>query len=92
MLLQARGDAEDYEVHLTYPIDEIDEAREDEWNKQQAKELNKQKKNPSKKVRPDWNPKDHSLASLLEDNPEFAKKFRFVGEDEPHLINLGDEA
>lgn len=88
MLLAARGDDEDYEVHLTYPIDEVDEGREEEWNKQQAKEINKQKKNPNKEVREDWDPQEHSIASLLEDNPEFAKKFRFVGEDEPHLITL----
>jgi len=91
MLLEARGDADDYEVHITYPIEEIDEGRKEEWNKQQAKEINKKKKNPNKEVRPDWNPKEHSLASLLEDHPEFAKKFRVVGEDEPHLIKLLDE-
>ena len=90
MLLKARGD-ENYEVHLTYPIDEIDIGREADWKKEQAKEKKKQLAKPEKEVRADWSPAEHSLASLLEDNPDFAKKFRFVSDDEPHLINLLEE-
>ena len=37
MLLAERGD-EDYTVHLTYPIDEIDVDREKDWIKEQGKE------------------------------------------------------
>ena len=90
MLLEARGD-EDYEVHLTYPIDKIDVGREADWKKEQAKEKKKQLAKPEKVVRADWSPAEHSLASLLEDNPDFAKKFRFASDDEPHLINLLEE-
>lgn len=90
MLLKARGDA-NYEVHLTYPIDELDAGREADWQKEQGKEKKKQAKNPNKKVRPDWSPEEHSLASLLEQNKSFAEKIRIVPEDEPHLINLLDE-
>jgi hypothetical protein len=91
MLLAARGD-DDYEVHLTYPIDETDAGREADWNKERAKQLKKKQKNPDKEVRAEWTPEEHSLAALLKNNKDFAKKFRFVGEDEPHLINLLDEA
>ena len=77
MLFTARGDA-DYEVHLTYPIDEIDSAREAEWKKQQAREKARQLKKPEKEVRPDWSPEEHSLASFLEQNPSFAKKIHIV--------------
>jgi hypothetical protein len=37
MLFKARGDA-DYTIHLTYPIDEIDKARQADWKKEQNKE------------------------------------------------------
>lgn len=90
MLMNARG-GNDYQVHLTYPIDEIDVGREADWKKEQAKERTKQKKNPAKPVRPDWSPADNSLTSLLQNNKTFAEKFRIVSEDEPHLINLLDE-
>jgi hypothetical protein len=90
MLLRARGD-EDYEVHVTYPIDELDAGRQADWEKEQAKQIAKKKKNPKTIVREDWSPAEHSLASLLEDNPDFAKKFRIVEEGKPHLINLLDD-
>jgi hypothetical protein len=87
MLLGARGD-EDYEVHLTYPVAEIDVERKRDWEKEQAKEKKKQQKDASKKVRPNWSPKRHSLAGLLKDHPDFAKKVSVVGDGEPHVIDL----
>jgi len=74
MLLDERGD-EDYTVHLTYPIDEIDVER---------------KKEAKKKGKP-WSPKKQSLASFLDANKNFAKKIQIVDEKKPHLINLLDE-
>lgn len=92
MLFAARGDA-DYKVHLTYEIDEIDTAREAEWNMQQAKEKKKKLEKPEKKVdiRPDWKPHEQGIAAFLEDNPSFAKKIHVVVEGEPYLINLLEE-
>jgi hypothetical protein len=90
MLLAARGD-DGYEVHITYPIEEIDAGRKHDWEKEQGKEKKKQAKNPAKKVREDWSPAEHSLAGLLEANESFAKKIRIVSEGEPHLIDLLDE-
>lgn len=90
MLLDARGN-EDYEIHLTYPIDEIDEARQDDWEKARAKEQKKKKKNPTKKVRPKWSHVKHSMSAFFDDNPEFAEKVRIVDADKPHLIDLLDE-
>ena len=90
MLLAARGN-EDYEIHLTYPIEEIDAGRKADWEKEQGKEKKKKEKNPNKEVRPNWSPEEHSLASLFEENQDFAQKVRIVSEDEPHLINLLDE-
>jgi hypothetical protein len=86
MLLAERGD-EDFTVHLTYPIDEIDVEREKDWKKEQAKE----KARKAKKVRPNWSPKKNSLAAFFAANKDFAKKVVIVDENKPHLINLLDE-
>jgi hypothetical protein len=85
MLLDARGNAA-YEIHLTYPIDEIDVERKKDWEKERAKEIKKKRAD----VRADWSPKKNSLASFLVDNKEMAKKVRIVEEGKPHLINLLD--
>lgn len=89
MLLDARKD-EPYTVHLTYPIDEIDVAREANWNKERAKDQKKHAKNPAKPVRPEWSKEKHSLTGFLEKHPGFAKKLRIVDAKEPHLIDLMD--
>ena len=90
MLLKARGD-DDYEVHLTYPVNQIDAAREADWQKQQNKQKKKKEKNLQKKVRPPWSAEIHSLESFLKENENFAEKVRIVIADEPHLINLLEE-
>lgn len=90
MLWSARSNA-DYTVHLTYPIAEIDANRKKDWNKERAKEANKKKNNPEKKVRASWSPKKHSLTAFFADHQEFAKKVRIVDESRPHVINLLDE-
>jgi beta-lactamase superfamily II metal-dependent hydrolase len=82
MLFDARGNA-DYEIHLTYPIDEID-VREKDWEKQQTKE----KKRKKADVRADWSAKKNGLASFLGDNKEMAKKICVVEDGKPHLIDL----
>jgi hypothetical protein len=90
MLLEARGN-DDYEIHLTYPVKEIDIGRKADWEKEQAKEKKKKEKNPAKKVRPNWNASKHSLDSLFKAKKSFGKKVRIVPEDEPYLIHLLDE-
>jgi hypothetical protein len=90
MLLNARGD-EDYTIHLTYPVEEIDLGRKQDWEKEQNKEKKKKQKNRAKKVREDWSPKKHSLAALFAANPDFAGKVSIVGDTEPHVIDLLDK-
>jgi beta-lactamase superfamily II metal-dependent hydrolase len=85
MLLDARGNA-DYEIHFTYPVDDIDAERKRDWEKEQAREKKKKKAD----VRADWSPKKNGLASLLSDNKKMAKKMRIVEEGKPHLIDLLD--
>jgi hypothetical protein len=90
MLLDARGDT-DYTIHLTYPIQDIDAGRKQDWEKEQAKERNKQKKNPNKRVRSDWSPEEHSLGSLFDKHKDFGKKVSIVEDDRPHVIDLLEE-
>ncbi len=90
MLLNARGDDE-YTIHLTYPIDEIDVERKKDWEKEQAKEKARQAKNPAKEVRPDWSPGEHGLRSFFDQHQSFAKKVSVVEDDQPHLIDLLDK-
>ena len=86
MLLDERGD-EDFTIHLTYPIDEIDVGRKEDWAKEQAKE----KARKSKKVRANWSPKKNSLAAFFAANKDFAKKVVIVDESKPHVIDLLDK-
>jgi len=90
MLLDERGE-EDFTIHLTYPIEEIDVERKKTWEKEQGKEKTRKKKNPKAKVRPNWSPKKHSLKAFFAANPDFADKVVIVGENETHLIDLLDK-
>jgi beta-lactamase superfamily II metal-dependent hydrolase len=101
MLLKARGVDEEYEIHLTYSIEEIDKAREANWINEQGKEKKRKKKSSAQKpkagkkkiveVRADWSPAKHGLAALFKKNPKFANKLEIVDGKEPHLINLFDK-
>ena len=90
MLLGARGN-DDFAIHLTYPVSEIDSARKAEWNQQRDKEVTKSKKKPNTEVRETWSDKEHSLASFFTTNQAFGKKVQSVEEDKPHVIDLLDE-
>jgi hypothetical protein len=90
MLLEARGTDAKYTIHLTYPVDEIDIERQADWEKEQAKEKARKKKNPKTKkpVRENWSPGKHSLAAFFKDNPGMARKLSIVEDGKPHLIDL----
>jgi hypothetical protein len=89
MLLQARGDSA-YTVHLTYPVDQIDVERKKDWEKEQQKEEDRQRKNPNVVVRPDWSPAANGLSAFLADHPAFAQKIRVVEDGEAHVIDMLD--
>ncbi|HJQ56859.1 MAG TPA: hypothetical protein VJ890_08125 [Vineibacter sp.] len=95
MLLEARGTA-DYAIHLTYPIAEIDAARQEDWKKERAKEQKRAAKlaaagkKSKKPVRPEWSAEAHSLAALLARTPALAARVRIVAADKPHVIDLAD--
>lgn len=88
MLFEARGD-DDYTIHLTYPIDEIDKGRKDDWNKLRNSEK-KRKKKPSVKVRPAWSTKKQSLRAFFDAHDGLEDKVKIVDENAPHLIELLD--
>ena len=91
MLFDERGDKDDYTIHITYPIDEIDVGRKADWEKEQKKEKARKLKNPNVKVRANWSAKKNSLAAFFAAHKKFAEKVVIVPEGEPHVINLLDE-
>lgn len=92
MLFAARGKAP-FEIHLTYPLDEIDVAREADWKKEQAKEkARKAKGTSSKDPREDWSAATHSLTSFFDAGRLAAgQKLRTIEDNGPHVIDLIDE-
>jgi hypothetical protein len=90
MLLDERGEDDDFTIHLTYPIDEIDAGRKVDWQKEQSKEKARKKNNPNVKVRANWSPKKNSLAAFFADHKKFADKVVIVEEAKPHVIDLLD--
>jgi hypothetical protein len=89
MLFNARGN-DNYTIHLTYEIDEIDEGRKEDWKKEQNKEKKKQAKNPKQKVRPNWSPAKNSLRAFFDAHDGLEDKVKIVDEEKPHLIDLLD--
>lgn len=78
MLLDARGD-EPFEMHFTYPIEEIDVERRKDWTKEFAR---------GRKPRA-WSAKKDSLAALFRDRALPAgQRLRIVDEERPHVIDL----
>ena len=78
------------DLHLTYPIDEIDRERKKDWEKEQQKESARKKKNPAVEVREDWSDAENSLAAFFDLNPVIATKVRIVDAEDPHVIDLLD--
>jgi hypothetical protein len=86
-LAQARGDAE-FLVHLTYPIGEIDVARQQDWEQLRAAELRRQVSRPATIVRPEWRDEDNSLSAFLAGNPGFGDRVVITEPGGPHVIDL----
>lgn len=88
MLLEARDD-EEFVVHLTYPVADIDKAREEDWKKGQDKERKKKTPGVSKKEpREDWSHEKHSLAAFFKKRNFAGDQLRIVDKEQPHLIEL----
>lgn len=85
MLRLARGTTAGYTVHLTYPLQETDAEREEDWNKERAKELAK-----NKPVRAEWSHAAHSLTAYFAQHPDMAARLKIADPDR-HVIDLLDE-
>lgn len=87
MLATARGN-DDYRIHLTYPIDETDVARKNDWDTERGKEIKRRQTNPAVEVRDEWSDDVNSLAAFLADNPDVADRIDVVEEGVPHTIDV----
>ncbi len=83
MLFRARGTSASFTVHLTYPVIEIDEAREHAWNEERQKEIAK-----GKTPRAKWSPAKHGVKEFLAQHATAKQRVRIVDEKKPHVIDL----
>lgn len=90
MLLRARGD-HPFTIHLTYPMDHIDEERRKDWEKEQGKEGARKAKGSKKPVRTDWSDEKNGLVTLFEKHPlKSGQEIVFNLDGNPHVIDLLD--
>ncbi|WP_158241123.1 ComEC/Rec2 family competence protein, partial [Sinorhizobium medicae] len=90
MLLQARG-SDVGTIYLTYPIDHIDKERENDWNKERAKEVSRRKKKGKGSVRDPWSFDKNSLSALFATHGiSPGKGLVIVSEDGDTIIDLMD--
>jgi hypothetical protein len=90
MLLKARGN-QDYEIHLTYDPEAIDEERKKDWENQRSKEIQRRKKKGKGEIREKWSAQNHGLVAFFDAHPLFKKKLRIVDAEKPHAIDLIDK-
>lgn len=90
MLLGARG-KEPMEIHLTYPVEDIDKARKEEWERQRAQEIKRAEAGGQSQPREDWSAEKHGLAAFFDGAGLDAKqKIRVSDAKMPHAIDLMD--
>jgi hypothetical protein len=90
MLFKARGQ-KPFQVHITYPIEDIDIAREADWKKEQAKEKKKKAAGGKKKPRENWSAEKHALGAFFQKNKlADGQKINIVDDKKPHVIDLLD--
>ena len=84
MLLEARG-SDAFEIHLTYPIAEVDNARKADHEKEQQKA-----KQRGKTPQPDWKPAANSLDALVTSGRFSANQAIIIADPTAHVIDLLD--
>jgi len=90
MLFRARG-KKPFQIHLTYPIHEIDAGRKAEWEKQQAKEKKRKAAGGKNAPRENWSPARHGLTALFSGTLlAEGQKVNIVEDTDPHVIDLLD--
>lgn len=84
MLLQARG-ADSFQMHLTYPVAEIDVARKADHEKEQQKARTR-----GKTPEPDWDAAKDSLDALIASGRFRPGQELVIADPARHVIDLGD--
>ena len=84
MLLDARG-SDAFDIHLTYPIDEIDAARKADREKEQQKAKKRGKTPP-----PDWQAATDSLDALVKSGRFLPGQKLLIADPAKHVIDLLD--
>lgn len=93
MILAARRSAP-FDLHFTYPIEQIDAERAKDWKKQQGRERRRREKDESRgaerltRVRDDWSATRHGLRVLLDESLGPNQKIHVVSKRKPHVIDL----
>jgi hypothetical protein len=79
-----------FQLHFTYPFEEIDAARRTEWMKQQQAERDwRPSAGESREVREDWSAEKHGLAALFGGMTVARRQMlHLVATSEPHSIDL----
>jgi beta-lactamase superfamily II metal-dependent hydrolase len=91
MLFRARK-AAPFQIHLTYPVAQIDAMRRAEWEKQQAKEKKRQAAGAKTKPRPPWSAAKQSLGAFLtKTRLGNGRHVRIADAKKPHVIDLMDK-
>ena len=92
MIFAARGTAP-LEIHLTYPVDELDALRKIDWEMEQKKEITRKANGTSKKEpRPDWSAPKNSLKAFFKPGRLApGQKLRIITDNGPHVIDLLDK-
>ena len=90
MLLDECGDNDSRSISPTLSTPSTWHAKKD-WNKEQQKERNRARTDPTVTVREDWSPTTMVSVSFFAAHDEFAKKLSMVDEDQPRVIDLLDE-
>ena len=91
MLFDARG-KQPLQIHLTYPIAEIDAARKLDWEKEQAKEKKRKAEGGKKPPRKNWSAAKHGLKAFFKGGKLAAgQKLHTIEHDTaPYVIDLLD--
>jgi hypothetical protein len=92
MLFEARSDR-NFFVHLTYPLDIIDTARQEDWKKEQRNEKRRAEKRkaegkPFKPPRENWSRDKHGLVAFFETLNFPKERLLIVDHLKPHVIDV----
>lgn len=91
MLFKARSTA-NYRMYFTYPINQLDEERRKEWEKQRARETTKKMSKPEPQIREPWDQEKQSIAELFKSKGlKEGQDYSVLVDGQIHSIDLFDQ-